>query len=75
MNTLLFIGGVPRLGTTLVKRLLNSHDYIYCEPEFSNLEAILNICTTTKKAIGNERKMEGYMCSLKINSSNINKNF
>lgn len=58
MNKLLFIEGCPRSGTTLVKRLLNSHDDIYCGPEFGNLEAILNIYNTMKKGIENERLKE-----------------
>ena len=52
---MVFIGGCPRSGTTLVKRLLDAHPDIYCGPEFGNLVSICDLYTTMKKGIESGR--------------------
>ncbi len=40
---LLFVGGAPRSGTTLVQKMLNSHSAIYGGPEFDRLGDIVHL--------------------------------
>ncbi|WP_417372056.1 sulfotransferase family protein [Gelidibacter japonicus] len=40
---LLFVGGAPRSGTTLVQKMLNSHSVIYGGPEFDRLGDIVHL--------------------------------
>jgi hypothetical protein len=48
---LAFIGGVPRSGTTLLKRIFDSHPKIYCGPEFGHLPRICEHYSLMKKGI------------------------
>jgi len=52
---MVFIGGCPRSGTTLVKRMLDAHPDIYCGPEFGHLVTVCDLYTTMKKGIESGR--------------------
>lgn len=54
-SRLIFIGGCPRSGTTLVKRIVNAHSQIYCGPEFGHLPNICNQYELMKKGIVSDR--------------------
>ena len=40
---LIFIGGAPRSGTTLVQRIINAHNEVYGGPEFDLIPAIIRL--------------------------------
>lgn len=48
---LAFVGGCPRSGTTLVKRILDAHPRVYCGPEFGHLPRLAELYRTMKKGI------------------------
>lgn len=52
---LAFVGGVPRSGTTLLKRVLDSHPDIYCGPEFGHLPKLCEQYVLMKKGVENGR--------------------
>lgn len=43
LNRLIFVGGCPRSGTTLVQRMLDCHPEIYGGPEFGFISPIVNL--------------------------------
>lgn len=55
MTNLIFIGGCPRSGTTLIKRILGAHSGIYCGPEFGHLPGICDLYVKMKRGIDNGR--------------------
>jgi hypothetical protein len=48
---LVFIGGCPRSGTTLMKRTLDAYTQIYCGPEFGHVPAICDLYKNMKQGI------------------------
>ena len=52
---LIFIGGAPRSGTTLVQRIVNAHPDIYGGPEFDLIPDIIRLKTSFDKKIGTGR--------------------
>ncbi len=52
---LVFIGGCPRSGTTLIKRMLDAHKDIYCGPEFGHLFSICERYKRMKQGVAQER--------------------
>jgi len=52
---LVFIGGCPRSGTTLMKRILDAHSDIFCGPEFGHLRAISELYKRMSQGIESGR--------------------
>lgn len=48
---LIFVGGAPRSGTTLIQRILNAHPNIYGGPEFDYIPSIVSLRNTIHKSI------------------------
>ncbi len=42
-DSLIFVGGIPRSGTTLVQNVIDSHSKILGLPEFKNIHRIINL--------------------------------
>lgn len=51
LNRLIFVGGSPRSGTTLVQRILDSHPEIYGGPEFGFVSPIVNLFQDMRKSL------------------------
>ncbi len=51
---LIFIGGSPRSGTTLVQNMLDSHPLILGGPEFLHLPNVINLRRTIHSSISRE---------------------
>ncbi len=60
-NRLIFVGGAPRSGTTLVQLILNAHPDIYGGPEFGRLPDIIN--TWQRTAEDHQRGRISTFCS------------
>ena len=48
---LIFIGGCPRSGTTLIQNMLDSHPDVFGGPEFLHLEDLIKLRKTLKRSI------------------------
>lgn len=59
-NQLIFIGGVPRSGTTLVQKVLGLNTQLYAGPEFDHLQATCNLYKQYKAGLENERQINFY---------------
>ena len=55
LGRLIFVGGSPRSGTTLVQRILDCHPEIYGGPEFDFVPSIVDLFQTMRKSIGSGR--------------------
>lgn len=60
MDSLIFIGGTPRSGTSLVQRILDMHEEIYAGPEFDHLSALCKLYRTMKHGLENQRQSNYY---------------
>jgi hypothetical protein len=54
-SEIIFVGGAPRSGTTLVQRILASHSMIYGGPEFDLIPQIVNLRNTFHGLVENGR--------------------
>ncbi len=50
-----FVGGCPRSGTTLMKRMLDAHPDIFCGPEFGHLAPLCECYNRMKHGIDQDR--------------------
>jgi|5_EtaG_2_1085323.scaffolds.fasta_scaffold00151_19 hypothetical protein len=64
---LLFVGGAPRSGTTLVQRVLNSHPEIYGGPEFDFISDLMDLHYRMQNSVGIGRISE-YFDSNQLNT-------
>jgi hypothetical protein len=55
LSRLIFVGGSPRSGTTLVQRILDCHPEIYAGPEFDFVPPIANIFQQMRNSIRSGR--------------------
>jgi sulfotransferase family protein len=55
LSRLIFVGGSPRSGTTLVQRILDCHPEIYGGPEFDFVPSIVDLFQTMRESIGSGR--------------------
>src|SRR5262249_41720396 len=55
LRRLVFVGGSPRSGTTLVQRILNCHPEIYGGPEFDFVPPIADLFQLMRKSISSGR--------------------
>jgi hypothetical protein len=55
LRRLIFVGGSPRSGTTLVQRILDCHPEIYGGPEFDFVPAIVDLFRDMRSSIQNGR--------------------
>jgi hypothetical protein len=51
LNRLIFVGGCPRSGTTLVQRILDCHPEIYAGPEFIFVSRIVDLFQDMRQSI------------------------
>ncbi len=58
--SLIFIGGVPRSGTSLIQKILDLHSNIYAGPEFDHLYKLCGIYKEMKDGIKNGRQSVFY---------------
>lgn len=56
----IFIGGVPRSGTSLIQKILDLHPDIYGGPEFDYLPALLHVYKSMKNGIRSGRQSTYY---------------
>lgn len=52
---LVFIGGCPRSGTTMLKRMLDAHSEIFCGPEFGHIPSITQLYARMHQGIESGR--------------------
>lgn len=57
---LVFVGGAPRSGTTLVQKILSLHPQVFAGPEFDHLPHIAKLYTAMKNGIANGRQTQFY---------------
>jgi hypothetical protein len=57
---LIFVGGAPRSGTSLVQKILDLHPEIYAGPEFDHLPAIIHLYERMKEGVENGRQVFYY---------------
>jgi len=59
-ENLIFIGGAPRSGTSLIQKILDNHSTVYAGPEFDHLHAICNLYDSMLGGIENKRQVAYY---------------
>ncbi|MGO9577752.1 MAG: sulfotransferase family protein [Terriglobales bacterium] len=55
LSRLVFVGGSPRSGTTLVQRILDYHPEIYAGPEFDFVPAIVDLFQNMRRSVRSGR--------------------
>ncbi|MGB0109821.1 MAG: sulfotransferase, partial [Terriglobales bacterium] len=55
LSRLIFVGGSPRSGTTLVQRVLDCHPEIYGGPEFDFVPPIVDLFQEMRRSIRSGR--------------------
>lgn len=57
---MLFIGGAPRSGTSLVQKIVAAHPSVFGGPEFDHLPAISKLYSSMKQGLDNGRQITFY---------------
>lgn len=70
-KNVLFIGGVPRSGTTLLQKILNNHSLVYGGPEFDHMPAIGNLYSDMLLGVKSGRQYDYYNEKIIKNAFNI----
>lgn len=59
-SNFLFVGGVPRSGTSIFQKILDGHSDIYAGPEFDHINPTMNLMNNFLKGISSKRQMTFY---------------